>query len=323
MMNRADIVKIVVLIAVAIASSIVIGSFFAPPEVIGPEVLIRIVIWGLINGCIYVLLASGLNLIFGVMKVVNFAHGEFMILGGYVSYWVSILLSLNPYLSIFVSIGVMGIVGVLTERVSFRQVLGTSKLNEIILSLGLIYVIQNAMAVAWTDEPRQIRSPFEFTTVSFGIIRMGLDWLIVIGTTILIMAGFYILIKRTKIGRSIRATSQNRSAAMLMGINVEYIDMFSFGLGTALAATAGTLLAIMVPIDPLAGAMPALKAFTIIVLGGLGSTVGAIVGGLLYGLAESGAVIFLEGTWKDAVAFAILILVLIVRPTGLFGEKEA
>ncbi|MEM2873081.1 MAG: branched-chain amino acid ABC transporter permease [Nitrososphaerales archaeon] len=296
------------------------------PLEISLSTLVQIVIWGLINGCIYVLLASGLNLIFGVMKVVNFAHGEFMILGGYVSYWVSIYAGLNPYFSIFVSIGVIGIVGVLTERVCFRRVLGTSKLNEIVLSLGLIYVLQNAMSVLWTDKERQISSPFEFITVHFEIINinMRLDLLIVIGVTVLIMAGFYILIKRTKIGRAIRATSQNRSAAMLMGINVEYMDMFSFGLGTALAATAGTLLAILFPaLYPQAGAMPALKAFTIIVLGGLGSTIGAIVGGLAYGLAESSAIAILGGTWRDAIAFAILILVLVIRPTGLFGEKEA
>jgi len=269
-----------------------------------------------------VLLASGLNLIFGVMKVVNFAHGEFMIMGGYVSYWVSILEGLNPYLSIFVSMIIVGAVGILTERICFHQVLGTSKLNELILSLGLIYVLQNAMSVLWTDYPVLIDSPFKNIIVEFGIVRMRLDWLIVIGITVLVMAGFYILIRKTKIGRAMRATSQNRVAAMLMGINVERINMFSFGLGTALAATAGTLLAITTSITPYAGEIPALKAFTIIILGGLGSPLGAVVGGLAYGLVESCAVTILGGTWRDAVGFAILILVLIVRPTGLFGEKE-
>jgi len=292
------------------------------PLAISLPTLIQIVIWGLIIGCIYVLLASGLNLIFGVMKVVNFAHGEFMIMGGYVSYWLSILAGLNPYLSIFISMTVVGAIGVITERMCFHPVLGTSKLNELILSLGLIYVLQNTMSILWTDYPVLIDSPFKNIIVSFGIVRMGLDWLIVIGITVLIMAGFYILIRRTKVGRAMRATSQNRVAAMLMGINVEHINMFSFGLGTALAATAGTLLAITTSITPYAGEIPALKAFTIIILGGLGSPVGAVVGGLAYGLVESGAVTILGGTWRDAVGFAILILVLIIRPTGLFGEKE-
>lgn len=268
------------------------------------------------------LLASGLNLIFGVMKVVNFAHGEFMILGGYVSYWFSILTGLNPYISIFISMIVVGVVGVIIEKVCFHRILGTSKLNELILSLGLIYVLQNAMSILWTDYPILIDSPFKNLIISFGIISMGIDWLVIIGITVFIMAGFYILIRRTKIGRAMRATSQNRVAAMLMGINVEQINMLSFGLGTALAATAGTLLAITTSITPYAGDIPALKAFTIIILGGLGSPIGAVVGGLGYGLVESCAVTILGGTWRDAVGFIILILVLIIRPTGLFGEKE-
>ncbi|MEM3709852.1 MAG: branched-chain amino acid ABC transporter permease, partial [Nitrososphaerales archaeon] len=266
--------------------------------------------------------ASGLNLIFGVMKVVNFAHGEFMILGGYISYSLSIFVGLNPYLSIFVSMIVVGVLGVIIERVCFHQILGTSKLNELILSLGLIYVLQNTMSILWTDYPVLINSPFKNLIVSFGIISMGLDWLIIIGITISIMTSFYILIRRTKIGMAMRATSQNRVAAMLMGINVEHINMISFGLGTALAATAGTLLAITTSITPYSGEIPALKAFTIIILGGLGSPIGAVIGGLGYGLIESSAVTILGGTWRDAVGFIILILVLIIRPTGLFGEKE-
>ncbi|MEM3382893.1 MAG: branched-chain amino acid ABC transporter permease [Nitrososphaerales archaeon] len=280
---------------------------------ISPPILIQIIVWGLIVGCIYVLLASGLNLIFGVMKVVNFAHGEFMILGGYISYSLSIFVGLNPYLSIFVSMIVVGVLGVIIERVCFHQILGTSKLNELILSLGLIYVLQNTMSILWTDYPVLINSPFESRV---------LDWVIIIGITMLIMTGFYILIRRTKIGRAMRATSQNRVAAMLMGINVEHINMLSFGLGTALAATAGTLLAIITSITPYSGEIPALKAFTIIILGGLGSPLGAVIGGLGYGLIESVAVTVLGGTWRDAVGFIILILVLIIRPMGLFGEKE-
>ncbi|MEM3584402.1 MAG: branched-chain amino acid ABC transporter permease, partial [Nitrososphaerales archaeon] len=185
-----------------------------------------------------------------------------------------------------------------------------------------IYVLQNTMSILWTDYPVLINSPFKNLIISFGIISMGLDWLIIIGITISIMTSFYILIRRTKIGMAMRATSQNRVAAMLMGINVEHINMISFGLGTALAATAGTLLAITTSITPYSGEIPALKAFTIIILGGLGSPIGAVIGGLGYGLIESSAVTILGGTWRDAVGFIILILVLIIRPTGLFGEKE-
>ena len=277
-------------------------------------------------GCIYILLASGLNLIFGVMKVVNFAHGEFMMIGGYLSYAVSVLVGIDPYLSIFISMAAVGVLGVLTERVCFSRVLGTSKLNELILSIGLIYVLQNVMAILGLlilgDYTIGIHSSFEFNIISLGVVSMSLDWIMIIGITVLIIAGFYILTLKTKIGRAMRATSQNRSTAMLMGINVERIGMFSFGLGTALAAVAGTLLAIIAPITPYSGEIPVLKAFIIIILGGLGSPIGAVVGGLAYGLIESFAVVTLGAAWRDAIGFAILILILIIKPTGIFGEKE-
>jgi branched-chain amino acid transport system permease protein len=282
----------------------------------------QVLIWGLILGCIYVLLASGLNLIFGVMKLVNFAHGEFIIMGGYVSYWIVTLLKINPYIAILLSMLVMGVFGIFVERTCFRKVLGTSKVNEILLSIGLIYILQNAMAFLWTDYPRGIHSPYEKEVISLGIMNVNLDWIIAILVTVGILVGFYFLLNKTTIGRAMRATSQNRKAAMLMGINVERIDMFSFGFGIALAAAAGTLLVIITSITPYAGALPALKAFAIIVLGGLGSPAGAVVGGLLYGIFEGLAVYIIGGTWRDAIGFIILILVLIVKPTGLFGESE-
>jgi len=288
----------------------------------GLSTAIQILVWGLILGCIYVLLASGLNLIFGVMKLVNFAHGEFIVLGGYVSYWVVTLLNLNPYVAIFISMMVMGVFGVVIERTCFRRVLGTSKLNEILLSVGLIYILQNSMALLFTDYPRGIHSPYEKSIISLGILNLSLDWIIAIGVTVGILVGFYLLLNKTALGRAMRATSQNRKAAMLMGINVENIDMLTFGIGIAFAAAAGTLLIIITSITPYSGSLPALKAFAIIVLGGLGSPAGAVIGGLAYGIVEGAAVYLVGGTWRDAVGFIILILVLIVRPTGLFGEGE-
>jgi branched-chain amino acid transport system permease protein len=153
-------------------------------------------------------------------------------------------------------------------------------------------------------------------------MNLNLDWVIAILVTIAIMVALHVLLNFTEIGRAIRATSQNRRAAMLMGIDVELIDMLSFGVGISLAAAAGTLLAIITSITPYAGSLPALKAFAIIVLGGLGSSAGAVIGGIAYGIVEETAVFTLGGTWRDAVGFIILILVLIFRPTGLFGEGE-
>ncbi len=282
----------------------------------------QVLFWGTILGCIYILIASGLNLIFGVMKLVNFAHGEFVIMGGYASYWAVTLLNINPYAAIFISMAITGLFGVVVERTCFRRVLGSTKVNEVLLSVGLIYILQNFMALAWTDYPRGIHSPYEKTVISLGVMNLNLDWVMAISITIAIMVGLHVVLNFTETGRAMRATSQNRRAATLMGIDVERIDMLSFGVGISLAAAAGTLLAIITSITPTAGSLPALKAFAIIVLGGLGSSAGAVIGGIAYGVVEGMAVFTLGGTWRNAIGFVVLILVLIFRPTGLFGEGE-
>jgi branched-chain amino acid transport system permease protein len=213
-------------------------------------------------------------------------------------------------------------IGAIVERLCFRPILGTSKLNEIFLSIGLIYIFTNSAAMIWGDEWQSIKSPYQGITVPVGSLNVPLDYLIIIVVTAVILCGLYLFLKKTKTGREMRATSQNRKGAMLVGINVERMDIFSFGIGCALAAAAGTLWVVSGQVfNPYMGSIPAVKAFAIIILGGLGSIPGAIIGGLLYGIAENGAAYFLGGVWKDAISFIILIIVLIIRPTGLFGES--
>jgi branched-chain amino acid transport system permease protein len=285
-------------------------------------ILLQIVFWGLYAGCIYILLATGLNLIFGVMKIVNFAHGEFLMIGAYVTATIFFLTGFNPYVIILLSMLALIGIGAVVERLCFRPILGTSKLNEIFLSIGLIYVFQNGAAMIWGDEWQSIRSPYAGITVPLGSLTVPLDYIIIMGFTAAILCGLYLFLKNTKTGREMRATSQNRKGAMLVGINVERMDILSFGIGCALAAAAGTLWVVSGQVfNPYMGSIPAVKAFAIIILGGLGSIPGAIIGGLLYGIAENGAAYFLGGVWKDAISFIILIIVLVIRPTGLFGES--
>ncbi|MDD1660169.1 MAG: branched-chain amino acid ABC transporter permease [Methanomicrobiales archaeon] len=286
------------------------------------DILLQVLFWGLYAGCIYILLATGLNLIFGVMKIVNFAHGELLMLGAYITATVFALSGLNPYAIILLTMLVLGLVGIVIERLCFRPILGTGKLNEIFLSLGLIYVFQNGVALIWGDERQVLNSPYQTVTVPVGAIQLPLDYIIIIVVTVLILAGLSLLLRKTSLGKAIRATSQNRKGAMIVGINVERMDMISFGIGSALAAAAGTLWVVSGQVfNPYIGSIPAIKAFSIVILGGLGSIPGAIVGGLLYGIAENGAAYFLGGIWKDSISFLILIIVLIFRPTGLFGES--
>ncbi|HON82138.1 MAG TPA: branched-chain amino acid ABC transporter permease [Methanoregulaceae archaeon] len=288
----------------------------------GVDIVLQVLIWGLYAGCIYILLATGLNLIFGVMKVVNFAHGELLMLGAYITFTFYALSGWNPYVLLAASVPLLILVGIIIERLCFRPILGTGKLNEIFISIGLIYIVQNAAALVWTDEWRIIHSPYEKITISVLGVNMPLDYLIIIITTTLILVFLHLFLRRTRTGKAMRATSQNRNGAMLTGINVERMDMLSFGIGAGLAGAAGTLWVVSGQVfNPYMGSIPAIKAFAIVILGGLGSIPGAIIGGLIYGIAENFAIFTLGGAWKDAISFIILILVLIVRPTGIFGES--
>jgi branched-chain amino acid transport system permease protein len=278
-------------------------------------------VWGIAIGCIYMLLASGLNIIFGVMKLVNFAHGQFLMIGSYITWSISVAAGLNAYVSILVSMVVVAGIGVVIERLTFRRVLGTEKLNEIFVSLGLIYIFENAALLVWGDQSQQIKSPFYGLSLNLPSISITYDRIVAVFVVIAVLIGFGLLLWKTKIGLAMRATSQINRTATLMGINVERIYMITFALGSALAAAAGGLYGIIFSFNSQSGAMPTIIAFAIIILGGLGSIRGAIVGALLYGITEQMATLFFGGIWSSAVAFVLLIVVLIIRPNGLFGEK--
>jgi branched-chain amino acid transport system permease protein len=288
---------------------------------VDPATVIQTLIWGVAIGCIYILLATGLNLIFGVMKLVNFAHGQLLMIGAFMTYTFVNSLGLNVYLSILVAMAVVAAIGIAVERLTFRRVLGTDKLNEIFISLGLIYIFENAAVLAWGDTSKQIISPLNKLSLNLGWMSITYDLLSAVALTVGILVGLWLLMSRTKIGLAMRATSQRSTTATLMGININRVYMFTFALGAALACAAGALYGIITPFSYTSGALPTIKAFAIIILGGLGSIPGAVVGGLLYGMAEQSATLFLGGIWSNAVAFALLIVVLIIRPTGLFGEK--
>jgi branched-chain amino acid transport system permease protein len=289
-------------------------------DITAPTIMLTLV-WGVAIGCIYILLATGLNIIFGVMKLVNFAHGQLLMIGAYLTWSISFSAGLNAYASILVSMALVAVLGIVVERLTFRRVLGTDKLNEIFVSLGLIYIFENAAMLIWGDQAKQIASPFAGQSLNLQLLSISYDRVIAVFVVITALVAFGLMISKTKVGLAMRATSQINSTAMLMGINVEKIYLITFALGAALAAVAGGLYGIIFSFNNTVGALPTIIAFAIIILGGLGSIKGAIVGGLLYGIAEQLATLFLGGIWGSAVAFAILIIVLVIRPNGLFGEK--
>ncbi len=295
---------------------------------ITPAGLAETLLWGVANGCIYILLATGLNLIFGVMKLVNFAHGQLLMVGAFIAYLVTTGAGINPYLSILVSMGFVALIGIILERYAFRKVRGTEKLNEIFISLGLIYVFQNVATLFWTENYNiRIPSSLAGQSLILGGIGIGYDRMLAIIIVAIILIGLVFLTKKTKFGLAMRATSQKSDAAMLMGININRVYIYTFAIGAALAGAAGALYGILFSFNPAIGALPTIKGFAIIIIGGLGSIPGAVVGGLLYGIAENTTGYLLNdligsaGSWPDAIAFILLIIVLIVRPTGLFGKK--
>jgi branched-chain amino acid transport system permease protein len=284
--------------------------------------LTETLLWGIANGCIYILLATGLNLIFGVMKLVNFAHGQLLMVGAFIAYEATVLAGLNPYLSIFVAMGAVALIGVILEKFAFRRVRGTEKLNEIFISLGLIYVFENVATLFWERNYNiRIPSPLEGLSVSFGEVSIGYDRILAVVIVGVTLIGLVLLTKKTKFGLAMRATSQKSDASMLMGINIKRVYIYTFAIGAALAGAAGALYGILFPFNPAIGALPTIKGFAIIIIGGLGSIPGAVIGGLLYGIAENMAVYLMGGIWQDAIAFTLLIIVLVIRPTGLFGQK--
>jgi branched-chain amino acid transport system permease protein len=289
-------------------------------DITAPTIILTLV-WGVAIGCVYILLATGLNLIFGVMKLVNFAHGQLLMISAFLTWTISVSLGLNAYVAILVSMFVVALLGVVVERFTFRKVLGTDKLNEIFVSLGLIYIFENVAMLIWGANSKQVVSPFYGMSVSLPGLSITYDRVIAVFVVVASLVIFGLLLWKTRIGLAMRATSQRNTTAMLMGINVQKIYMITFAIGAALAAVAGGLYGIIYPFDYQVGAMPTIIAFAIIIMGGLGSIKGAIIGGLLYGITEQMATLFLGGTWGSAVAFALLIVVLIIRPNGIFGEK--
>lgn len=289
-------------------------------DITAPTIILTLV-WGVAIGCVYILLATGLNIIFGVMKLVNFAHGQLLMISAFLTWTISVSLGLNAYVAIIISMFIVALLGVVVERFTFRRVLGTDKLNEIFVSLGLIYIFENIAMLIWGANSKQVASPFYGMSVSLPGLSITYDRVIAVFVVVAVLVIFGLLLWKTKIGLAMRATSQRNTTAMLMGINVQKIYMVTFAIGAALAAIAGGLYGIIFPFDYQVGAMPTIIAFAIIIMGGLGSIKGAIIGGLLYGVTEQLATLFLGGTWGSAVAFALLIVVLIIRPNGIFGEK--
>jgi len=286
---------------------------------------------GIAWGGIYALVALGYTMVYGVLKLINFAHGEIYMVGAMTGYYTAHALGLTVEpsagglaLVLVVSMGTCALLGATIERVAYRPLRGAPRLAPLITAIGVSLLLQNAGQLVFGADPKFFPPLLESREVfRIGALAISNIQLVVVVTALALMAGLELVVMRTRFGRAMRAVSVDAPAASLMGVNVDRVIAGTFMLGSALAAAAGILVGLSNPkIDPLMGLLPGLKAFVAAVLGGIGSIPGAMVGGLLLGVIETLVSAYLSSTYRDAIAFVILIAILIYRPTGLFGSAQ-
>ncbi|MFC6837875.1 branched-chain amino acid ABC transporter permease [Halomarina ordinaria] len=283
-------------------------------------VLLQLLVFGLLLGGIYALAALGLTMIFGVMDIVNFAHGSFLVLGMFSSWWVSSTFGVSPFLTIIVSVVLLFVLGVALSVLTIEPIIEKPEENQFIVTLGISFIIIALLEIAFGADSRSLGIQLgNYQVLGASIPRAQLYALVI---ALLSIVACWAFLYYTKLGRALRATADNRDAAWYMGINVPRIDHLTFGLGAALAGLGGGAIVLFSPVDPFAGETYLVKAFVIVVLGGLGSFPGALVGGLVIGLIEVYGSYYLPGTVYEIVIFGMFVVLLYVKPTGLFGAEE-
>ena len=276
---------------------------------------------GAIIGSSYALVAVGLTLIFGIMRIVNFAHGEFYMIGGVLCYYLAQSLHLNYFVALVLAVLLAIVLGALLERSILRWLKDQSLDSTIIVTIGLSVLIQNVMLMWIGPVPKSIPSPFSNVPMTLATLTFTPIQLFVMAVTALVIVGFHILLRHTYVGRAMRATFSERDAALLVGIDTDRIGTLTFMLGSGMAALAGALLGSMFLVYPSMGGAAVIKAFIIVIMGGLGNVMGAIIGGLMLGIAEGLVSGFVSSDYSEAIGFFIVIAVLLFKPQGLFGRK--
>jgi branched-chain amino acid transport system permease protein len=276
----------------------------------------------IVLGGTYALLGIGLTLIFGIMRVVNFTHGELYAFGGYIMYLLASMLSLNFFLALAFAIAAGFLVGLLIEFVLLRPVRGADIDTTMLVMIGAWIIMQNTELMAWGGVAKSVATPFPETPLAIGPVSVSPLRLFVLAAATLLIIATYLLIHRSRLGMAMRATFQDREVAALMGVNINGIHAATFAIGSALAAAAGALLGPVFLVTPSMGDLAGLKAFAIVILGGLGNVTGATLGGFILAFAEEIGAGYVSSGYRDAMGFLIIIIVLLIRPTGLFVRAE-
>jgi len=274
---------------------------------------------GLVLGSIYALVALGLALVYGTMQIPNFAHGHVYMLGAYVAFATVTVLHINYWAAMLVAVIVLAGVGIVLERLVFRPLRNSPEVNSIIAAIGVLFFLEAAARLIWGSDFRVLPTPYDHA-VNFAGLEATQQQLIVIVAAFVLMVALFYFLKRTLVGSTIEAVSQSRVGAALVGINPNRVAALVFALSTGLAAAAATLIASINLIFPEMGFIVLLKAFAVIVLGGMGSIPGAILGAYILSFTESFSSAYVSTSYQDVIAFGLLVLILTFRPTGLFGK---
>ena len=280
---------------------------------------------GISLGSIYAIIALGYTMVYGIAKMLNFAHGDFIMVGCYVIFSVSTLIGGNPFVSILVAIILCTILGVTTEFIAYRPLRGaSSSLAVLITAIGVSYFLENVALLIFGADIKSFTSVVKWEGISLagGELKIQGVTIITIVVSVIILIALQLFINKTKQGQAMLAASEDKGAAALMGINVNRTISLTFAIGSALAAVAGALLCSAYPsLSPYTGAMPGIKAFVAAVLGGIGSIPGAMIGGLVLGIVEILSKTYISSQLSDAIVFGILVIVLLVKPTGILGKQ--
>ena len=286
------------------------------------RVLLQSTASGILIGGVYALVGIGLTIIYGVMRVINFAHGELLMIGMYLTWIIFTSFGVDPFLSIAITIPAMFLFGAFLQRVLINRVLNALPQNQILLTIGLGLVLSNVVMLIFTSDYKIITTRYSSSTINLASLPVSTPLAISLLITAVITAILYVFLLKTDTGQAIRATAQDRDAAQLMGINVRRMSVLAFGIGTALAGTAGALVSPTYYIFPQVGGAFTLKAFVIVVLGGMGSVIGATLGGIIIGVTESLAAVYVSSGMKEVFVYVLFLLVLLFKPAGLLGRSR-
>ena len=281
--------------------------------------LLQVLISGIMLGGIYALVSMGLTMIFGVVRIINFAHGEFLMVAMFIVYWLATLFHIDPYVSIIITVPVMFLFGALIQRILIQPILNAPATVKIFSTLGLGFMLTNLALMFFKGDYRTIKTSYGTSVINIGELSVSVPRLVAFCAALLVALIMWRFLSSTDLGKQIRAVSQNRVAALLMGINVKRIFVVAFGIGSGLVGLSASLLMPMYYVYPTLGIQFSLICFVVVVLGGLGNMFGAFLGGLIIGLIESIAGAYIDPGLKDVIYFAVFILILVLKPSGLFS----